>query len=749
VKKGQGLLTAKGFPGDSVTKVCRQLYIVILAIFLLAPCFSSDSHADAGPKKHILVLNSYHKGLSWTDNIMKGIEAVFSSENPDYELTFEFMDTKRHYSEKYLDLLHEAYLLKYSKEKFDLIIACDNDAFNFISKHRKDLFPNIPIVFCGINDFKDSMVWDKSRITGVVEETDVKSTLDIALRLFPETAHVVVIGDRTTTGVAIKNEVTKVMPLFTHKVSFLFVDDFDINELKQYIRTIQPDSIILLLVVNRDRTGNFFAYEESLFFIHQEAKVPIFSVWDFYLGGGIVGGMLTSGYYQGKTAGELALRIVKGEKISTVPIVRTSPNKLMFDYNQLKRYGRNVSRLPKDSVVINIPDAFFAKYKGFLFWIGVTIFSLSLIIFVLLINISRRRRIEKALRESEEKYRDLYDNAPDMYHSVDSDGTIIDCNETESKMLGYRKEEIIGKNVADFMSEESRAAHKAAFPVIKSEKKDQVLEREFVRKDGSIFPAGLHVYMETDNDNNFLKTKTIARDITESKHLENELKNSREELRNLYANLQSVREEERRSIASEIHDELGQMLTTLKLDLSWLKTKLNKERNQLAINVQSMSNLVDKTIESVQKISTDLRPGVLDHLGLSDAIEWLAGEVCNRKGIRYEIAINPEDIELDQNRSIAVFRIFQEALTNIVRHAGATDVKINLSKGKSALMLEVRDNGMGIPEEKLVDHASYGLIGIKERARYLGGEARITGVPGEGTIVDVYIPLNSEGGTDV
>jgi signal transduction histidine kinase len=161
-----------------------------------------------------------------------------------------------------------------------------------------------------------------------------------------------------------------------------------------------------------------------------------------------------------------------------------------------------------------------------------------------------------------------------------------------------------------------------------------------------------------------------------------------------------------------------------------------------------MSDLVDMTIESVQRISSKLRPGVLDHLSLSDAIEWLAGEICSRKELKYEIAIDPDDIVLDQNRSIAVFRICQEALTNIVRHSRATEVKIHLTKGNSALLLEVRDNGIGIPVEKLKDHASYGLIGIKERARYHGGEARITGIPGKGTIIDVYIPLEKEEGPD-
>ena len=462
----------------------------------------------------MLVLNSYHKGLSWTDNIVKAVESVLQPEAHNIEINYEYMDTKRYSSKAYLKQVYELYKTKYSKQHIDVIIVSDNDALDLVTQYRRDLFANTPVVFCGINYFQDSMVWDPSMVTGVVEETDIRSSLDIALKLFPFAPQVYVIDDKTTTGIAMKNELLKVMPHFKDKVKFVFLEDFDIAELRQQVRNIPPESIILLLLVNRDRTGSFFTYEESLSFIYSEARAPI-SATPILIGGGMVGGMLTSGYYQGKTAAEMALRILKGEKASNIPVVvRKSPNRYMFDYAQLKRFNVNPARLPQDSIVINIPDSFYSRYKTFILGVGAIIFFLSLVIFVLLVNISQRRKVESALRESEEKYRDLYDHAPDMYHSINGEGIIIDCNETEARMLGY-KEEIIGRPVTDFWTEESRELHEQDFPIIKTEIKEREFERELVRRDGRTFKASLHVFTETDKNNKFVKTKTIARDITE------------------------------------------------------------------------------------------------------------------------------------------------------------------------------------------------------------------------------------------
>jgi signal transduction histidine kinase len=233
----------------------------------------------------------------------------------------------------------------------------------------------------------------------------------------------------------------------------------------------------------------------------------------------------------------------------------------------------------------------------------------------------------------------------------------------------------------------------------------------------------------------------MVTDITDRKEAEEQLKTSRERLRDLSRHLESVREEERTSSAREIHDELGQLLTALKIDMSWMAKRLPKAETSLAEKTRTMYELVDGAIQTVKRISSELRPGLLDDLGLAAAIEWQAQELRKRTDIDFEFRASPKEITLDRDRSTAIFRICQEALTNVVRHANATRVRLSLQQKRGGILLRISDNGKGIAEKQLSDPKAFGLIGMRERARFWGGEVKISGTPGKGTVVAVSIPL--------
>ncbi|HEX3718204.1 MAG TPA: histidine kinase [Verrucomicrobiae bacterium] len=236
-----------------------------------------------------------------------------------------------------------------------------------------------------------------------------------------------------------------------------------------------------------------------------------------------------------------------------------------------------------------------------------------------------------------------------------------------------------------------------------------------------------------------------AQERLDRQRAEDQLRESHKQLRALSVYLQHVREEERTRIAREVHDELGQALTSCKLDVSWLAHHLSRGQKELREKAKGLSAHIDSTIQTVRRISTELRPGILDHLGLVAALEWQANEFQLRTGIRCDVSTRLDESRLDPELTTAFFRIFQETLTNVIRHAAATRVKVQLKEEASRIILEVRDNGRGIGRDEISDPRSMGLLGMRERAALLGGDFSIQRLSaGRGTRARVAIPRREQ-----
>jgi len=232
-----------------------------------------------------------------------------------------------------------------------------------------------------------------------------------------------------------------------------------------------------------------------------------------------------------------------------------------------------------------------------------------------------------------------------------------------------------------------------------------------------------------------------AQERTDRRLAEVQLRESHKQLRALSVYLQHVREEERTRIAREVHDELGQALTSCKLDASWLAHHLPRNQKNLSQKAEKLSTDIDSTIQTVRRISTELRPGILDYLGLAAALEWQAQEFQSRTGIRCHVSTHLHGPPLDPELTTTFFRIFQETLTNVIRHAAATDVDVQLKEDAAQIILEVKDNGRGISQEEIADPMSMGLLGMRERAALLGGDFRIQPLRGgKGTRACAAIP---------
>lgn len=346
---------------------------------------------------------------------------------------------------------------------------------------------------------------------------------------------------------------------------------------------------------------------------------------------------------------------------------------------------------------------------------------------------------EKKLSEEENKFNLFFNQATDIFFLLDSDLNILDINKTGLEKWHFKKKDLVGKNFFNSISrDQKKNRHNKFIKVIKTGK--------------SLYINKIPVFPEFGD--RFIKLKAfkagddlglIVSDITERHRAEKKLIKSQKELHNLYRNLQSIREKENKRIAREIHDELAQVLTSLKIDLLWLSKKLsnNQEASLLFIEkIKSMSGLIDITIKTVQRISQELRPGLLDDLGLVPAIEWYVDDFQSRTEIKCKADLDFDGVELDPERSTTIFRIFQEALTNVARHAEANRVKIILKKNNSRLEMKIRDNGKGITEKDIFSHESLGLIGMRERLHPFSGKLKINGVPNKGTTLSIALPID-------
>ncbi len=363
-------------------------------------------------------------------------------------------------------------------------------------------------------------------------------------------------------------------------------------------------------------------------------------------------------------------------------------------------------------------------------------------------EIMRRIQMEKDLIESQRFVRRITDATPNLLYLYDViEDRIVYVNPLVDDLLGYSPDEVrkMGStfyktvlhpdDFEDYLGLRGR---------LSLAQEGDVTEHEYrMRTKGAEWRwfYSRDVVFKRTNDGLLKMILGIAVDITERKKTEDELRRSREQLRNLLAHAQSVREEERTRISREIHDELGQALTALKMDLSWIIKRMDPDHEILHKKAGDMSKLIDMNIQTVKRISSELRPGLLDVLGLAAALEWQIKEFQERTGIKCRLRVAPPDISPDREMSTTIFRIFQETLTNVARHANAAKVTVTLEKKAGTLLLQVKDDGRGITNRQISSPESIGLMGMKERAHFLGGEIRIKGAKNEGTRVTVAFPF--------
>jgi PAS domain S-box-containing protein len=423
--------------------------ILILTLILL-------SFLNANKPKEVLLLHSYHKGYIWSDDISKTIEKNFK-DNENIELTTVYMDTKRVADPLYLDQLAKLYKQQFEKRSFDLILASDNNAFDFVINYHEFLFKDLPVLFCGINNFDKAFLdqnYMTKYMTGVVEQVDLEKNFQLIKNLHPNLKKLLIINDTSKTGYAVKRDLRPIIKKYSKDFEIEYIDNLEIEGITKKVSQLGENTAVLFVLLFKDTTGKYFTYKQGFKQIRDVSNVPIYGLWDFYLNYGIIGGLLTSAIGQGEAISKMAIDVLNGKKISEIPILEKSPNQYMFDYKELDKFNIDITKHLDDYIIINEPSSEYKKFTKFIILAILTIMILSVIVVILKANIKRRLKVETELSNKLEFDKVLLDTIPNPIYYKNIEGKFEGCNLAFANLVNHNRDEIIGRTAFDFFTHE-------------------------------------------------------------------------------------------------------------------------------------------------------------------------------------------------------------------------------------------------------------------------------------------------------
>ena len=431
--------------------------IFFLACIVIIPAFlvpASSCLADK-EKKTVLYLNSYHNGYHWSDGLLEGIRTVLNQSHYKVDLQIEYMDTKKYHYDLIAKNLYSLYKEKFKNESFDVIVLSDNDALNFVNQYRNDIFKDIPVVFCGVNDLKDSEI-AAGNITGIVEIYDFIGTLKVAKTLYPAKDRMVFLIDNSTTGTAIRHQAEKLIRENDLGLQIEFWTRLTLEETQKRVSKLPDDTFLFIAPYYQSINGRFYTAEEVTEAIYRHSSVPIYSAWEFMVGYGTVGGKVLSAIEDGKTAGTMALQILDGIKADNIPIVREPDRGIyLFDYNVMAKLGINQDLLPKNSKIINAPKAIYSLSKE-LFWTMMISFIILLVALLSMVGaMLDRRKVERKITDQLAFQETLMDTIPQLVSWKDVEGKYLGANQAFMDFFGIDDiHQVVGKNTGELISDE-------------------------------------------------------------------------------------------------------------------------------------------------------------------------------------------------------------------------------------------------------------------------------------------------------
>jgi PAS domain S-box-containing protein len=706
-------------------KMIRFLFIVVLFTMLSGTALATPN---------VLVVHSYHRNYEWTASVGQAMERVLRKDLPEAELFIEEMDSKRHPPEIIFPIFKRYLAAKYANQRFDVILCSDDNALDFLLSFRDELFPGVPVVFCGINDFQNDRLAGRVGFTGVAEETDLKGNLGLILKLHPDTRQVAVISDTTPSGHADLQRFKKIAPLFANRLRFLHLSELSASQLEKSLAELPPRTVVLLLDYFRDGEGRYFTVKHGNRLICRNSKAPVYSAWSFRVKEGLVGGLVVSGRQQGQTAAGMALRILRGENPAAIAVLRQSPNEYLFDYPALARFKISPASLPEGSRILKRPQTFYPLSKRQLV---TALVAMSLITLALLTNIVLRRHAEKALRNRQARLKAIHDNAAAGIALADKEGRYVEVNDKWAEMFGCSPQDIVGQNFLDLTFADDRDENSREIHALLQGGKDHCrIQKRFTRKDGTIFWVDNSVTRIVNEQGQVEALVGIIIDITEQKLIEERLQETNRELDAF--------------VSTASHD----LRSPLAIIIGFAELLRKEYSHQFDERKTEFLNHIEQCAHKMHQLLEDLlafaQVGYVEKPRQAVDADQVAREVAlaqsqKAEGIVIERGILPS---IHIPRSFLI-QIFDNLIGNGVRYAGCAGgaIEVGGEAQDDRVRFYVRDHGPGIaPEERErifdpffrgaagenIPGTGIGLATVQKIARLYGGSAWLEDTPGGG-----------------
>lgn len=721
--------------------------VTLAGIFLLLLLTQSLYAAESKETKAVLVIYNEDKAHPAHELTDQGIRAAFRSNKLfDVHLYTEYLDLSRFGSPAHLHALAEYLRSKYSGSKIDAIVAVYPAAVDFLRGEARAAFLGVPIVACEVSrPFAESLDNAPSRsfITGVIMAENIAGVIDAAFRMRPLTKRVALISGTGPNDAYGEEVFRNGLKPYAGKLELVDLAKLPMEDILTRVGTLPQNTIVLYSTLFRDGAGKNFVPREALSMISQAANAPVFSLYDTYLGYGIVGGRLVSLEQQGKEAASLALRILGGESPASIPFGGEQAYISIYDWRELKRWNVPETALLPGSEIRYRKPSLWEEHKLEIGSVTALIMIETALIFAFLMNLRKRRTAERSLFESEERVRLAVSSAGAGLWSLDMGTGVIWATERTKELLGIAShEELNFEKFLTLVHPEDRERIGGAIEQDLQPEQETRIEYRIVPPDRSVRWIASLGRQQRSPANEPNRLMGVSVDITRRKEVEEKLRRSEEHLSVLAGRLISAQEEERSRFARELHDDFTQRLAVLAIAAGTLELQFGAGFIEVSDNLATIKTDLIKISQDIHDLSRQLHPSILEDLGLIKAVQ----SECARLSRKEELTVHftSEDIPetIPRGISLALYRIIQAGLRNIVIHSQVKTAHILLEGSDGTIHLSIRDTGVGFEPSEFRDKPGLGIASMRERAKLVRGEFSVDSASGEGTVINVRVPLD-------